>query len=105
MTDKNDNILDRYLNPKTSNNVLMKKHASENSGHRMFCPDCHSFQRALITFVPGGMLRIQCKVCNKYSDFVIRREGYVPEQFGRLVLAYAKARVRGFFGEKKNAQN
>jgi hypothetical protein len=91
-------VLDRAVSPTRPDSEITKDEVLQHSGHRMLCPKCKMFRRAETTFIPGGMLRIACKVCKTFSDFVIRKEGFVPKNFDARIRSFAKKRVRDLLG-------
>ena len=73
----------------------------ENSGHRMFCPKCQTFRRTKSELQQDlTTLRVTCKKCDAYSDFVLRRDGLVPKWFADVTRQFAKARAREFLREE-----
>ncbi len=102
-----EELLDEVIgSPRTAAATLSPEHVYANSGHRLLCPTCKSFQRTKIEFVEGPMLRVMCKVCGTYEDFVIDREsGFVPKWFVESRRTFAFLRVTELIGSggKKDA--
>ena len=75
-------------------NGLTPEYVKANSGHKLLCWKCRSFQRTSAEWVPGPLLRIRCKVCGTHEDFAVSEKGFVLKTFREQVSAYTKVHVR-----------
>jgi hypothetical protein len=94
-----DDVLDDYVEPSRQGG-LTPKHVYENSGHKMLCSTCKKFQRTSADWAEGPVLRVTCKVCKTYVDFVVTDAGLVPKWFDAHVRSFTMGRARGLLQRK-----
>ncbi len=116
MSDENDpgmSILDEYLENGRGAVVagpLTSEYIERHSGHRLWCRTCRQFERckieAMVAESKGGFLRITCKACNTFSDFVQYQATFVPKWFADATKKFALVRAREFLrNEVKRGTN
>ena len=88
-------ILDDYAQSPRPRGTLTAEYVYWNSGHRLLCPKCKKFQRTSADWTDGPVLRVICKVCKTYVDFVVTDEGLTPKWFDGHIRSFTMARVRG----------
>ena len=84
--------------------MLSQEHIYRNSGHKMLCPTCKSFQRTSATLKAedhAAVLVVMCKSCKTTEEFVYRRgTGFVPRAFLAKVEEFTRRRAREILGGK-----
>ncbi len=100
----NDDILDDYVTTPRMHGTLTPEYIYENSGHRLLCGNCKTFRRTSAEWTGSDpMLRITCKTCGSYEDFVVTETGLIPKKFADLTRKFSMKRARQILGGKKDA--
>lgn len=78
-----------------------------HSGRTLFCARCKAFHRTsaeLLRREDGvNVLRITCRVCGYYEDFVGRSGGaLVPEAWEKAIVRYMQRRAKQALGGGKH---
>jgi len=102
VVEEEDDILDTYLDTvqKTASAGPVAA-SSKNTGHRLLCPVCRSFQRTVVTYVAESQtLQVKCKACETVEDFVLHGvQGFAPKSFLERMRGFSRKRfVETFLG-------
>jgi len=87
-------VLDDYVESPRAHGGLTPEYIYSNSGHRLLCKNCKKFQRTSADWVEGPVLRITCKICKTYEDFVVTEDGLMPEWLKQNVKSFVMSRAR-----------
>ena len=92
-------VLDDYLSqPRAGTEALTPEAVYANSGHRLLCGKCKVFRRTSITLIAvpdeTPLMRIRCKKCDHFEDFVPTHDGWTPKWFADLLHGYMRVRAQ-----------
>ena len=77
----------------TAAGLLSERFIEKNSGHRLLCRECGEFRRTRAELIASpAALRITCKSCGAYSDFVPVAGELMPAAFAKRVRRFTFAR-------------